>query len=41
MRHTARPTILDLLVPILLLMFIPVPVSSSDAKGNDVALGFG
>ena len=41
MRHTARPTILSLLVSILLIMFMPVPGSSSDAQGNYVALGFG
>jgi hypothetical protein len=41
MRHIARPAILYFLVPILVLIFIPVPVSSSDAKGNYVALGFG
>jgi hypothetical protein len=40
-RHTARLTVLYLLVPILLLMLMPVPVGSSDAKGNYVALGFG
>jgi hypothetical protein len=32
---------LYLLMPILLLMCMPMPVSSSDARGNYVALGFG
>ena len=41
MHHTARPTMLSLLMPILLLMLMSVPVSSSDAKSNYVALGFG
>ena len=41
MLSTARLTIGYLLTPILLLMLVPVPVSSSDAKGNYVALGFG
>ena len=41
MLHTARLTIVYFLVPILLLMFIPVPVSGSDAQSNDGALGFG
>jgi hypothetical protein len=41
MRHTARPTIVRLLVPVLLLTFMPLPVRGSDAKGNYVALGFG
>ena len=41
MRHTARSTMLYFLIPILLLMLVPVPVSSSDAQGNYVALGFG
>jgi hypothetical protein len=41
MLHTARLTIVYLLVPILLLMCIPIPGSSSDAQGNYVALGFG
>jgi hypothetical protein len=30
-----------LVVPILLLVCMPLPGSSNDAKGNDVALGFG
>jgi hypothetical protein len=30
-----------LLVPVLLLLCMPILGSSSDAKGNDVALGFG
>jgi hypothetical protein len=34
-------TIASLFVPILLTMFMPVPGSSGEAKGNDVALGFG
>ena len=37
MLHTARSNIVYLLVPILLLMFMPVAGSSSDAKGNYVA----
>jgi hypothetical protein len=41
MLYTTRLTIGYLLVPILLLMLVPVPGSSSDAKGNYVALGFG
>src|SRR6266404_6060681 len=41
MRHTARRTIVYLLVPMLLLLLMPVPGRSSDAKGNYVALGFG
>jgi hypothetical protein len=41
MLHTARLSIIYLLVPVLLLFFIPVSGSSSDAKGNYVALGFG
>ena len=41
MLHAARLAIASLLVPILLTMFMPVPGSSRDAKGNDVALGFG
>jgi hypothetical protein len=41
MHHTARLTIRYLLMPILLLMLVPVPVRSSDAKGNYAALGFG
>ena len=41
MLHTARRTIVYFLVPMLLLLLMPVPGSSSDAKGNYVALGFG
>ena len=41
MLHTARLTIVHLLVSLLLLMLMPIPGSSSDAKGNYVALGFG
>ena len=41
MRHTARLTMACLLVPLLSLLCMPIPGSSSDAKGNDVALGFG
>jgi hypothetical protein len=41
MLHTARLTIVYLLVPILLLMCMPISGSSRDAKGNYVALGFG
>ena len=41
MLYTTRLTIGYLLVPIFLLMLVPVPGSSSDAKGNYVALGFG
>ena len=41
MPHTARFTIVQILVPVLLLLYIPIPGSSRDAKGNYVALGFG
>ena len=41
MRHTARLTTVCLLVPMLLLMCMPIPGSSRDAKGNYVAVGFG
>ena len=41
MLHTARPTIVYLLIPMFLLLFMPTPGSSSDAQGNYVALGFG
>jgi hypothetical protein len=41
MRHTARLTLAHLFVPILWLMCMPISGSSSDAKGNYVALGFG
>jgi hypothetical protein len=40
-RHTARLTTVCLLVPMLLLMCMPIPGSSRDAKGNYVAVGFG
>jgi hypothetical protein len=41
MHHTARLTIRYLLTPMLLLMLVPVPVRSSDAKGHYATLGFG
>src|SRR6266496_2723079 len=41
MLRTARLTIVNFLIPILLLMYLPIPGSSSDTKGNYVALGFG
>ena len=41
MLHTARLTMIHLLVPIFLLMLMPAPGSSRDAKGNYVALGMG
>jgi hypothetical protein len=41
MLQTARLTMVYLVIPILLLMFMPIPGSSSNAKGNYVALGFG
>jgi hypothetical protein len=41
MLHTARPTTVYLLVPTLFLLSMAMPVRRSDAKGNDVALGFG
>ena len=41
MRHTARLTMAQLLVPVLVLLCMSTPGSSSDAKGNYVALGFG
>jgi hypothetical protein len=41
MLHTARLTMVYLLVPILLLLCMPIPGSSSDAKGNYVAFGMG
>ena len=41
MLHTARLTIVYLLVPVLWLLCMPLPGSSSDAQGNYVALGFG
>ena len=41
MRHTARLITIYFLVPVLWLLCMPIPGSSSDAKGNYVALGFG
>ena len=41
MRHTAQLTTIYLLVPVIWLLCMPLPGSSSDAKGNYVALGFG
>jgi hypothetical protein len=41
MRHTAQLTTIYLLAPVLWLLCMPIPGSSSDAKGNYVALGFG
>jgi len=41
MRHTARLAMAYLVVPILLLLCMPSSGSSSDAKGNYVALSFG
>jgi len=41
MRHKARLTIVCVLVPVLWLLCMPIPGSSSGAKGNYVALGFG
>jgi hypothetical protein len=41
MLHTTRLIIVRLVVPILLLLLMLVPGSSSDVKGNYVALGFG
>ena len=41
MRHTARLTTVYLVVPLLLLMCMPLPGSSSDVKSNYVVLGFG
>jgi hypothetical protein len=41
MLPTPRLTILYPVVQILMFLVMPVSVSSSDAKGNDVALGFG
>ena len=41
MLHTARLTIVYLLVPVFWLLCMPLPGSSSDAQGNYVALGFG
>jgi hypothetical protein len=41
MRHTTRLTMAYRVVPVLLLLCMPSSGSSSDAKGNYVALGFG
>ena len=41
MRHTARLTMVSLVVPVLVLLCMSTPGNSSDAKGNYVALGFG
>jgi hypothetical protein len=41
MLYTARFTMVYLLVPVLALLYMSIPASSSDAKGNDEALGFG
>ena len=41
MLHTARLTMVYLLVPVLAFLCMPIPGSSSDVKGNYVALGFG
>jgi hypothetical protein len=41
MLQTARRTMTYLLVPVLLLLCMPISGSSSDVKGNYVALGFG
>src|SRR5262249_43574059 len=41
MRHTARSTIIYLLVPVILLICMPIPIRGGDAKGNYVALGWG
>ena len=41
MLRTTRLAIICLVVPVLLLVLMPLPGSSSDAKGNYVALGFG
>jgi hypothetical protein len=38
---TTRLTMAYLLVPVLLLLCMPISGSSSDVKGNYVALGFG
>jgi len=38
---TTRLTVAYLLVPVLLLLCMPISGSSSDVKGNYVALGFG
>ena len=41
MLHTTRLTTVNLMVLVLVLLVMPAPGSSSDAKGNYVALGFG
>src|SRR5215471_3151444 len=41
MRHTMRLTMRPFLVPLLVLMWMPMPVRGNDGKGNYVALGFG
>jgi hypothetical protein len=42
MLHTARLTrVLYLLISVLLILCMPISASSSDVKGNYVALGFG
>ena len=41
MLYRARLTMVYLVVPILWLMYMPIPVSGDDANGNYVALGFG
>jgi hypothetical protein len=41
MRHTARLTMVSLVVPVLVLLYRSTPGNRSDAKGNYVALGFG
>jgi hypothetical protein len=41
MRHIARRIMVQLVILILLLMCMPISGSSSDAQGNDVALGCG
>ena len=41
MVHTARLTMICLLVPILWLLCMSLSGSSSDGKGNHVVLGFG
>jgi hypothetical protein len=41
MLHLIRLIMVYLLVPVLLLLCMPLPGSSSDAHGNYVALGFG
>jgi hypothetical protein len=41
MLQTARLTVAHLWISVLLLMYMPIPGSSRNVKGNDVALGFG